>query len=133
MKTIELVLGDWSDDGHGKTESFYIKTEEDIDDINSAYKKGSEIIGFWLDEEVCYEYENNVMEDDVFEKLEASGFPLLQEIIDNEMYLYEDVFTKIYLHVVSIGFKELFGRDFYFEYARKNIPTINIGGYGLFY
>lgn len=51
-----VVLGDWSQDGHGKSEKVLIKSNLPVGDTQKAYKKSVEDTGFHFAEEICSDY-----------------------------------------------------------------------------
>lgn len=48
MNIFKLDLGDWSDDGHGKTETFYIQTDATLEEIQLAYVAGCNTHGICM-------------------------------------------------------------------------------------
>lgn len=128
MNTINLVLGDWSHDGHGKSETVTIETNLTVKQIANAYKKGSKKIGFDLTEEVASEYEDSSLPIDVVDSLNDAGFDVEKEVgmYNDELdSLDTDNFVKIYLFIVGVGAPS-------FKYKIVHNVDINIGGYGLF-
>ena len=70
---INLVIGDWSHDGHGMCETVPAKVNLSIEEIEEAYLKGSEILGFNLIEDFCRNYEDNKVPIDIAKKLIEIG------------------------------------------------------------
>lgn len=141
---ITLVAGDWSHDGHGMTDNIFIKSNLTHKQIEKAYKAGAKKIGIDLVEDVCEEYEDTRLPEDLFMKLEETGFdvqslhPYLdtkwseEELEDirsgqEDVHLYGDKFAEIYLHFCKIG-----NPDFQYEIVSDSAPRIHIGGYGCF-
>lgn len=129
---INLVLGDWSNDGHGRTKTYTIDSNLSIDAINSAYKLGFSLIGHDIVKTVADEYQSTSLCDFIVEALYNNGFAfedievydkLNNEFIDIE--LDTDLYLKIYLFVVYLG-----NPEFSPQIIEQN--KINIGGYGLF-
>jgi hypothetical protein len=132
MYNIELVLGDWSRDGHNQTESFMILSSLDCGSLERAYKKGSKLVGFNLSEQVCHGYEDNEIDNDHLDKLISLGFNA--SILEQYEYCkYTNVpiqlstndFYMIYMFIARLGNPEL-------KYESLDSESINIGGYGLF-
>ena len=46
--TFRLVFGDWSDDGHGKSEEFVIKSNKTVEAAREAYRASCLLTGFQL-------------------------------------------------------------------------------------
>ncbi len=124
MNTIIFVTGDPSGDGHGRTSNLSIKTNLSKKEIELAYKKGVELIGFNLIDECCNDYEDNVIYEEELVKLKAAGF----EIDDTEMdwRIYHQEYEDIYLFFILKG-----NPEFKYEIVSSN-NTIDMGGYGLF-
>jgi hypothetical protein len=119
---ITLIIGDWSNDGHGTTEKYLIESNLTKKDLLSAYKKGCGIIGFNLSKMVATEYMDNCISEAHLEKLTKFGFVNRR----NDLKLDVCLFAEMWLFISKIGNP---------KFDWKCIPdnsTIDIGGYGLF-
>jgi hypothetical protein len=121
--TVELVLGDWSDDGHGKTATFVITSNLDGSGIEKAYQAGTKILGFDFSETVCEDYGDTSLPISVLEKLVEHGFD--KSTLECEDSLWRDSFRDIYLFIVKLGEPN-------FEFSFILLDSLKIGGYGLF-
>lgn len=134
MNTINLIIGDESNDGHGKTSTYSIATPGTIDDFNVAYNKACNILGFNFITDCCNDYEDNLIDFDIAEKLKNSG-------IDLDLYLekwpglektedgygvWTDDYVLLYIEIVKLG-------GYTEPITIINNNEISIGGYGLFY
>lgn len=129
--TISLTLGDWSDDGHGKTEVFVIKSNLTSAEINDAYTFGTKILGFDLSEDVASDYEDSTISDENVQILAANGFDMTMcsKSKKGNYHLDGETFRDVWLHIAYLG-----NKDFLWEaMGREQLPNLNIGGYGLFY
>lgn len=127
--SITLVVGDWSGDGHDKTENIFIKCNRSIDEVNEAYKAGTKIVGFDLVDSLCEEYEDRRIPIEAVTSLQDNGIEIdWDDEVDPDVgvNIYHEEFVEIYLAIVKLG-------DPDFKYERQSPPVINIGGYGLFY
>lgn len=131
---ITLVLGDWSDDGHGKTDTINIKSNLDKKDMEKAYEAGTKKLGFDFCGYVAEDYEDNKLDDEKWNKLKELGYQNealedeAEKYNDGEISLWTDSYTDIYLFIVKLG-----NDKFEFEYlVGEQNPQIRIGGYGLF-
>lgn len=71
-----VVLGDWSDDGHGKTSTYYLKlTGDDVSDerLNAGLRATNAQMGVELFS-IASSYEENSISRDLGERLYEAGF-----------------------------------------------------------
>jgi len=76
-----ITLGDWSDDGHGKIETFAFKTNKDADSIRKAYRASEKLTGISFGNKskehimykICTQYEESVISFNALEVLEFHG------------------------------------------------------------
>lgn len=155
MQTL-LILGDWSDDGHGKTQTITVDHNlADAKSLKAAFVAGEKILGINF-EEIAEGYEEPWIPEDILEVLIAHK--LLEEVATNSNgepldgrhwklvpktafsgvdYAYEydekvninpELYAALYMAIAQLGKPSL-------EFtAPKNSydNRINIGGYGLF-
>lgn len=130
LHTINLVVGDWSHDGHSKTETVTILSNLDKKALEKAYKKGSKKVGFDLETDVCADYEDMSMSEDISEKLKAAGIKPHDYVEEDEAGLSfsynHEAFATLWLDIARLG-----NPDLKYEITADNNTTINIGGYGL--
>lgn len=119
---INLVLGDWSHDGHGMTETVTIESNFGISQIQKAYKAGVKLLGVDLVKDVCEQYEESEMLAEHYEVFKDSG------ILDpDDSWIDSDTFAKLYLWTARMGNPELI-----YSVLPWDKASIQIGGYGLF-
>ncbi len=125
--TINIMTGDWSDDGHGQTDTTIIKTNFEKDQIDEAYKQGVLIVGVDLKRNIACEYEDDLINKEDIAKLKLHGIEIDFEAYDDVgMRMDTDDFTEIFLKVCQLGNPQ-------FRYEIVFVPQVHIGGYGLFY
>lgn len=127
----ELVLGDWSGDGHNQSITILIESNLNRDEIYKAYEKTAEELDFDLIQEVAFEYEDNIVTTEQALIINSLGIQLDGKyLIDLEstepIDIWKDDFVNIFLAMVKRGNPS-------FEYKRIEGETIEIGGYGLFF
>ena len=162
MHTINLVVGDWSHDGHGMTDSIAIICSHTAEQVKTAYRNAVNKLGFPdLVKEACSEYEESSLSSDFALKLIAAikkqpqVFPqkMLSKMIKHIANgVNEDQAFDILEEVASFGITDTDDLDgfidsetfahLYMMIAAFGDPTINwennshsdimIGGYGLF-
>ena len=120
-------MGDDWNDGHGEVERVIIKSNFNKDQINVAYKKGVEIVGFSITD-TCKDFEDDIITKDNIKLLLDSDINIeLENDLDNgEVHLKPNKFCEIFLSICKVG-------NSMFEYELFEIPEIDIGGYGLFF
>lgn len=79
-----FTLGDPSGDGHANTSDYHMVSNYSAKEIDEAYKKATEILGFNFVEKVGSDYEDNELREPYFSILVEKG------IIKKEDYEYED-------------------------------------------
>ncbi len=130
---IQLVIGDWSGDGHEITRSVTAHSNIPADELKAAYDLGVKATGVDLTRDVCSDYRDSSLSAEVLAKLVAAGYAIPgmenlsgNEIFDDTQYLDPEEFAGIWLFIARKGNPEL--RVDLVE----NDARINIGGYGLF-
>ena len=155
MEQMYLVIGDWSDDGHGKYKKILLEVNKSVEEVQNAYKasckltgisfnsgnedyteKGREIYGEAEKYQIAVEYEDADLTNETEEILVKHGCPSdILETYKEEPYI--DSFVSLWLWFVSLSLPDIkyeLGQD-------SNIPNINgywdknlnAGfGYGLF-
>lgn len=125
---IDLILGDWSGDGHGQSQTVIINSNLRKDELLTAYEAGTKLVGFDLINDVCEEYEDNRMKREYKTKLLDLGFPDFYEdgLEEDTCYLDQELFAQIFLFICKLG-----NPSFEHEIVESD-SFIHIGGYGLF-
>ena len=127
---INLIIGDWSDDGHCQTEQVTIKSNFNKVWINRAYKNGCEKLGFDWCQKAATTFEDPYINEECVSILREvfEDNTLLEDGYNNEEYLLTpDSYLDIYLRIVKFG-----DSSFKYEIVSDTNEQINIGGYGLF-
>jgi len=130
MQRISLLMGDDSNDGHGRTNLYYIQSNFSPTEIGNAYKLGVEKLGFDFIKEIAVKYDDSDLSKEIFDKLIEGGVAVPLDIDLNEdgsVFLDSDVYALFYLNIAKFGNKKL---KFFPVNGRTNV--IDIGGYGLF-
>ncbi len=136
---ITLSVGDWSGDGHGKSDSIVIRSNLDKKAIEKSYRKATKELGFDFCKDVCAEWEDNNLPKEMLDALVERGLKTVKMDIDFdierskkdnewEVHLWVNDYANIYLFIVALGNKE-------FQYIPLDgdiNPTIHIGGYGIY-
>lgn len=73
MYQIRLTIGDWSDDGHGRTADFIVNSNLPVEEVREAHFKIQETTGVDI-ESICSEYEEDEIDEESVEILKDMGF-----------------------------------------------------------
>lgn len=151
---VRFQIGDWSDDGHGKCDSFIVDFHvHDLNRIREAHYKAKEVLGFDIGD-LCARYEESTIEGEKLERLFEIGVlsekKLNEELLEfdrdeqsNIVSLSPDAYEmcQIWVDILNHIDPELKGEII----PEDPIPTINFygvdqqgrhvytPGYGLFY
>lgn len=124
MHIVQLTVGDWSDDGHGKVDNTLVKSNLNKDDVLKAYKDGCKVCGFDITK-YCEDYEDNSVPMELIRKVPPKILDSLYEETDEEYGATSEDFAQIYLWICKQGNPN-------FVYKVFVPKEIHIGGYGLF-
>ena len=136
MHTITLITGDWSGDGHEKTDSVTISSNLSPKELEEAFIRGEKVIGIDFANQFR-DYESNQLPFEMIQKMSKhfdTGYDVPQDIdpseVDSSRYdetLYSNDYVHLWLEIAKIGNPELV-----YEFCKTGL-TLSIGGYGLFY
>ena len=143
--TYAVTMGDPSGDGHGNTATRHFRTNLTRVQIKEALKRGLGMAGWptdrlgarpWsFDLPICEDYEDHEIEFGQLRQLSVLGaIPdwTLSEDDDETYWMSTDDFFGLWMAVVRLGARELGEGVVVEEVTDADIPTIEIGGYGLF-
>ena len=100
---VYFTLGDPSGDGHANTSDYHMVSNYSAEEIDEAYKKATEILGFNFVEKVGLEYEDNELHEPYLSILIEKG------IIKKEDYKYEyDDKTLLDIYLDESNFIDIF-------------------------
>jgi hypothetical protein len=129
-----IQIGDWSDDGHGKCETFYATAARPIDIVREAYFTAKKKHPDVCPESFCNDYEDSVVPAEVRDRIAALGGPKIGDDFDPEQM------ANVVAWFIGLGDPEIDARI----EPRETVPTLafygndkkrrHIGfiGYGLF-
>lgn len=135
-----LVIGDYSDDGHGKFENVDVTLSQAVnsDDLAKNYKAAVEKFGA-DPKDFCASYEDGAIPLEFYYALLADGFAPFEEenIMEDVVGVWVDDYVRVLMYFA------LYGTDLVWETV-KDVPPLLIGGwnnavgsygvgYGLFY
>lgn len=148
-----LVLGDWSNDGHGKEDKILLETNHPVEVIQQAYKDSCKLTGVSFNHNddftgikrdykeadkfhIATEYEQYDLSQECFEALNKFGFSKDFKIDNVDDFELAEEFPKLWIWFVKLSLPDLEA-----NIIKDNIPVINgywnknlnvQFGYGLF-
>ena len=133
-----FTLGDPSGDGHANTSEYHMVSNYSAKEIDEAYKKATEILGFNFVEKVGSDYEDNELHEPYFSILVEKGV-IKKEDYEYEYdgktlldtYLNESDFIDIFRNICKLILPDLIikGRDL----EEQQISSLEGAAYGIAY
>lgn len=143
MNKFKLELGDWSDDGHGKTKVFFFESNLTVEDLREIFFTNKEVYGDFL-EKYCSDYQDSVMTLEEIEAIELIGIQVSDYIKKEALQegsLFIDTNTMIdwFVQFMKLGNPSLILNavdegvpSFHFYGRDSKNRHISSFGYGLF-
>ena len=139
MTRLDVVLGDWSVDGHGKSEKYPILVNMPTEDIQNAYKASCKKLGISFNHNedftetkrnyqeaekyrICCEYENNLVHKEVMTILAQHHCDLVEEICENDGYIDKDLFVMLLMWFIQQSLPDLKWEK---VQEKNQIPVLN--------
>lgn len=130
MTEITLCVGDWSNDGHGRTEDIIVDIAGlGASRLRNAYARGAEKTGVDIST-ICEGYEENFLSPDDIEKLSAFGIIVAtrgDDMGDSGAYVSPGEYARLWMLIATVGDPSLDWRI-----LPDNREWVDIGGYGCF-
>lgn len=151
-RTATITVGDWSDDGHGKVETFTVEITGTLGggttprhseagwgcskspDLWHYYSLGLKATGVPDVTKYCADYEDNEVEAEVFDQWKAVlGVDLDDRKPTNGLYYFcTDDYATVWVALVNKGIEAALEEGFVKILPTAQTLNYNIGGYGLF-
>ena len=132
---IKFVLGDWSDDGHGKAETYLVACTHEVEYLRELHYKLEELgidPGSWASD-----YESNLIPEDQIDALVKAGI----DVAFSEYCLYRDegdspsqTEGSYYCENIDgllnmwLDCLNLIDKDVHFQVVTDNVPTMHFYG-----
>lgn len=139
MNLMRLVIGDWSDDGHGKSDEVLVNVNVSVEEVQNAYKSACRLTGIsfnhnndftgrkrnWEDQKkyhIATGYASGLwnISDECKKVLTEYGIDY-ESIIEKDGDLTE-IFTELWFSFVELALPEL---KWSFQKEENKIPVIN--------
>lgn len=133
-----FTLGDPSGDGHANTSEYHMVSNYSAEEIDEAYKKATEILGFNFVEKVGSDYQDSELHEPYFSILVEKGIIKKEDYeyeYDGETlfdtYLDESDFINIFRNICKLVLPDLVikGRDL----EEQQISSLEGTAYGIAY
>ncbi len=129
----KIIAGDWSDDGHGKTETYIIEVTSlhSLKEMQKNYARNCEKWGHTLDG-VAADYEDNSVPEDLIEKMRADG-SVWAETAD--LNIYDDPSLDTYsamnfvMDFIGLNMPKYNGEAFAWHKKGDDSMPLLVGGY----
>jgi hypothetical protein len=125
---MELIVGDWSNDGHGHSTSIIVQTNYDPEDITKAYAQSVEKTGIAFDEDSEAKIYLFTMHEG--NKIPKEAREILSQYFDMRKY-GEEIWTSDDYFDLWFNFVKISLPDLIMDKCRTEW-TLIIGGYGIF-
>lgn len=122
----KVNIGDWSDDGHGKFETYVVDVDCSSETLKDNFDRAVKELGF-SPFDIARGYEDNSMTIDQFDRLEDAGYSFDSRMEPDKYYYFIDgpeEMLEIIMFFVSYGSDEVIWRI-----ISEDIPIL-AGGYG---
>lgn len=133
MYRINFVLGDWSNDGHGRTETYHYSSNYSGEEIESAYYRAVLKTGIDIKKSVAVKYDGPFLYTTEYDVLRELGYNMgdwAEEDILRKGKVYIEENTDMVDMYMTLVKTEL--PDIVYELANDDAHTIRGMGYGLF-
>lgn len=129
-KTVfKLEMGDWSDDGHGKTKTAVFETNVSVEYLREMYFTNKEVYGDIL-EYYCSEYGEYTISTEDIEEIEESGIIISDKMKEDarengEAYVDADDMIDWFIQFMKLGNPSLELN----QITQPKMPTFHFYGY----
>lgn len=129
-KTVfKLEMGDWSDDGHGKTKTAVFEANRSIEDLREMFFVNKEVYGDVL-EFYCSEYGESTITTEDIEDIEEVGIKISDEMKEEarkngEVSVYAEDMIEWFIQFMKLGNPSLELN----QITQPQMPTFHFYGY----
>lgn len=129
MYKFKLELGDWSNDGHGKYETFVFESNKCVEELREIYFINCQKYGKLL-ETTCGDYNEYTIGSDASDEFKQIGINLDLDY-DEEMLIEERIYYVNQDNFIDlfIQFMKLDSIDLQLELTKDPVPTFHFYGF----
>lgn len=128
---MKLTLGDWSDDGHGEYEEFYIKSNYDVHKVRQAYKDSCKKTGLSFNHNedytglnVGYNSTRQIWTEYGSRELSEDAIEILREFGIDDYFKDTDDAAFLMMKFIALSMPE----DFEYEFFVLKQNLLMVGG-----
>ncbi len=144
---VKLVIGDWSGDGHDKSDYLVFEVNKTLSEIRQAYFTSCKTTGLSFHNDgiytgICCEYEDSTIDEEDQEILSSFGLDFSKYLDENGYFKnHVDSFGALIMDFIKISIPLLVYEEASFKRSEKIEPINGFWnedlnksfGYGLFY
>ena len=130
--TFKLVLGDWSGDGHGGSETYLMNSSKSIEAVREAFFKAREIVPTEIHpENICSDYKESTVSPGIvkqildFYNLHDFEDEWFQTYFLTEAYMELDILAEITARFINMGDPEC---NVQISPEQDSMPTLHFYG-----
>lgn len=123
MYQIRLTIGDWSDDGHGRTKDFIMNSNMPVEAVREAHFKIRKATGIDI-ENICSEYEEDEIDKETVEILKDMGFKFSNTTGMGDGITNPEEMAKLWVFLLQKADPSL-----ELELQNDNIPNLHFYGF----
>lgn len=138
MHRFWMTIGDWSSDGHGKSEDFLISSSAPVEQVREAHYRIKGVTGIDI-EDICSRYGEDEVDAETVESLKRMGFLFENNSGMGDGILSVEEMAKLWLFLLQQADRELELAlieddipSLHFSVADQQGRRISSVGYGLF-
>lgn len=130
-------IGDWSGDGHMRSEEYMVRSKKPVKDVREAHFRAPERLGFEIGD-ICGEYEESKIKEEILAKINPLGYefkdsdeidgaihPTGREVVNLWTFLLNKVDPALELEVIAMPSVNFYGHD-------SQNRHLGVPGYGIF-
>lgn len=138
MYKFRIIIGDWSEDGHGRSEDFIVSSNLPVEIAREAHYRIKDVTGVDI-ENICSEYEEDEIDEETVDVLKGMGFQFenssgigdgivsVSDMARLWVFLLQKADPSLNLEIVDDDIPNL--QFFGFDKKKRHIGDV---GYGLF-
>lgn len=109
MNKFKIELGDWSDDGHGKTEVYMLESDLTVAETREAYIRSINFTGIEFQKEIANAYDDNTLSEIVYLNFKEHGFDFTKHEDEEEyeeIYICPDFYVEMLIWFIKLSAPE---------------------------